>query len=82
SDGVLRGLGKLGKFMITTFSDLLVRVVLAFGLAKVLGYVGVAISWPIGWFFGTVLSVAFAVFDKDLAIFKRKEKLLDSLSEK
>ncbi len=60
SDGVLRGAGKMKKFMIATFTDLLLRVVLAEILSKTsLGSVGIWISWPIGWIVGTAISFAF-----------------------
>ena len=37
SDGVLRGLGKMRQFMTATFTNLILRVVLAFGLSKLWG---------------------------------------------
>ena len=58
-DGVLRGGGKMVKFMITTFTDLILRVVLALLLSKALGTDGIWWSWPIGWAVGTVLSACF-----------------------
>lgn len=59
SDGVLRGMGAMKEFMVATFSDLILRVVLAFLLARFLGTTGVWLSWPIGWIVGTGLSVCF-----------------------
>jgi len=59
ADGVLRGSGSMRLFMITTFSDLILRVVLAFVLVGHLGTNGIWMSWPIGWSIGTVLSCAF-----------------------
>lgn len=61
TDGVLRGSGAVGPFMIATFSDLILRVVLAYLFSIPLGATGIWLSWPIGWFFGTVLSVGFYV---------------------
>lgn len=58
-DGVLRGGGKMVKFMITTFTDLILRVVLALLLSKALGTDGIWWSWPIGWGVGMVVSVIF-----------------------
>ncbi len=58
-DSVLRGIGKMGKFMIDTFSDLILRVVLSFILSAKLGIMGVYISWPIGWIIGAMLAVVF-----------------------
>lgn len=50
SDGVLRGAGLMKKFMIATFTDLVLRVALAEVLSRTaLGTTGIWISWPIGW---------------------------------
>lgn len=57
SDGVLRGMGAVKEFMVATFSDLILRVVLAFVLAGFFGTLGVWLSWPVGWIVGTALSV-------------------------
>ena len=59
SDGVLRGSGAMKAFMVSTFADLLLRVVLAFVFAKFWGAVGIWLSWPVGWTLGTLLSVGF-----------------------
>ena len=59
TDGVLRGSGMMRQFMIATFSDLILRVVLAKQLSGMLGSVGIWLAWPIGWFVGTVLSLVF-----------------------
>lgn len=59
ADGVLRGCGMMKKFMIATFTDLILRVVLANILSSVFGSVGIWIAWPIGWIVATVLSIAF-----------------------
>jgi len=59
ADGVLRGSGSMKQFMIATFSDLILRVVLAFVLVGQIGTNGIWMSWPIGWSIGTVLSCAF-----------------------
>lgn len=58
-DGVLRGTGKMNLFMVATFTDLVLRVVLAFILSPVMGYKGIWVSWPIGWCVATLLSVVF-----------------------
>ena len=58
SDGVLRGAGRMGRFMLATFTDLLLRVVLAEVLSRTaLGTTGIWVSWPIGWTVSMVLSV-------------------------
>ncbi len=59
-DSVLRGAGAMRPFMITTFSDLIIRVVLSIALFYVVGNEhGIWLSWPIGWFLGSGLSVFF-----------------------
>lgn len=57
SDGVLRGSGSMKEFMVATFSDLILRVVLSFVLAGMMGTTGVWLSWPVGWLVGSTLSV-------------------------
>ena len=60
SDGVLRGAGMMKKFMIATFTDLVLRVVLALLLPQAaLGVTGVWLAWPIGWVIATALSLVF-----------------------
>ena len=59
SDGVLRGLGRMRQFMTATFTDLVLRVVLAFGLSRLWGVTGIWLSWPIGWSVATVMSLSF-----------------------
>lgn len=58
-DAVLRGAGAMKVFMISTFTDLILRVILAFVLAPIYGAAGIWLSWPIGWAVGTILSFAF-----------------------
>lgn len=59
ADGVLRGAGAMKAFMVATFSDLILRVILAFVFSSFWGAVGIWISWPVGWTIGTGLSLAF-----------------------
>lgn len=59
ADGVLRGAGEMSRFMVATFTDLVLRVVIAFILSARLGSVGIWISWPIGWLVATALSLTF-----------------------
>ena len=59
ADGILRGAGLMKSFMIATFTDLILRVVLAKVLAPLIGYTGIWCAWPIGWSIATVLSVRF-----------------------
>ena len=59
ADGVLRGSESMKEFMIATFSDLILRVILAYVLMIPFGTNGIWMSWPIGWVIGTVLSFGF-----------------------
>ncbi len=59
ADGILRGAGWMKQFMIATFTDLSLRVLLALALSGPFGYLGIWSSWPIGWTLGTMLSVLF-----------------------
>lgn len=59
ADGILRGAGMMKQFMTATFTDLVLRVVLAFGLSARFGYIGIWWSWPVGWGIATILSVWF-----------------------
>lgn len=61
ADGVLRGAGAMRQFMIATFTDLILRVVLAFALSSNMGTEGIWISWPIGWSVAALLSVWFYI---------------------
>ena len=65
ADGVLRGRERMGLFMVSTFTDLALRVGLAFALASTyLGSRGIWWAWPIGWGVALVLSVAFCFVKK------------------
>ncbi len=59
SDGILRGAGQMKPFMIGTFTDLVLRVVLAKVLSIPFGPLGIWCAWPIGWSISAVLSVYF-----------------------
>lgn len=60
SDGILRGAGMMRRFMIATFTDLILRVALAEVLSRTsLGTTGIWLSWPIGWGVAAVLSIVF-----------------------
>ena len=60
ADGILRGAGQMGRFMAATFTDLILRVALAFALsATALGYWGIWCGWPIGWAVAALLSLLF-----------------------
>ena len=62
ADGVLRGAKCMNLFMIATFTDLILRVVLAILLSRTdLGSTGIWCAWPIGWSIATVLSLRFCL---------------------
>lgn len=59
-DGILRGAGAMTQFMIGTFTDLILRVVLAFIFSQTaLGATGIWCAWPIGWSIASVLTLTF-----------------------
>ena len=59
ADGILRGMALMGRFMVATFTDLALRVILAIVLRIPLGAVGIWCAWPMGWVIGMILSVIF-----------------------
>lgn len=60
ADGILRGTSRMGQFMVATFTDLIIRVVLAVLLSKTaLGSTGIWCAWPVGWTIAAVLSIRF-----------------------
>lgn len=62
SDGVLRGAGRMKAFMLGTFTDLVLRVVLAVILSRTaLEATGIWVSWPVGWTIAGIISVSFTL---------------------
>ncbi len=60
ADGILRGISAMRKFMIGTFTDLILRVVLAFVLSGLTNSaLGIWCACPVGWTIAMVLSVCF-----------------------
>lgn len=59
ADGLLRGAGAMQYFMISTFTDLILRVILGYVLCVPFGTTGIWMSWPIGWTISTVMSIVF-----------------------
>lgn len=60
ADGILRGAGMMKQFMAATFTDLILRTVLAIALSRTpLGSTGIWCAWPIGWTTATLLSLVF-----------------------
>lgn len=60
ADGVLRGAGAMKQFMAATFSDLMLRVALAYLFSALVGDAfGIWCAWPAGWCIGTGISLWF-----------------------
>lgn len=59
SDSILRGAGSMLTFTISTFTDLIIRVILAYVFSGIIGTDGIWWSWPIGWIVATALSYGF-----------------------
>lgn len=59
ADGILRGAGAMKSFMVATFSDLILRVMLGYILSNPFGTTGIWMSWPVGWVIGMMLSLVF-----------------------
>lgn len=58
ADGVLRGNEMMKRFMVSTFSDLILRVVFAILLSRTfLGATGIWCAWPVGWTIATLISI-------------------------
>ncbi|MCD8373412.1 MAG: MATE family efflux transporter [Clostridia bacterium] len=59
-DGAVRGCGGNIGFTVSTFSDLIIRVVFVYILTGVgLGFTGVCAAWMIGWTLGMFVAVGF-----------------------
>lgn len=60
ADGILRGISAMRQFMAATFTDLILRVALAFILSgHTHSPIGIWCAWPIGWTVAMILSVSF-----------------------
>lgn len=59
ADGTLRGAERMKQFMAATFTDLILRVILAFVFSVYLQETGIWLSWPVGWIIATVMSWVF-----------------------
>ena len=59
ADGALRGTSRMVQFMVSTFTDLILRVVLATVFSGAFGVIGIWCAWPVGWSVGAVLSMIF-----------------------
>ena len=61
ADGILRGAGLMKKFMVATFVDLFLRVILALTLSRTaLGELGLWGSWPVGWVAAALISLNYS----------------------
>ena len=58
-DGALRGIGAMTPFMLSTISDVVVRILAGAPLSHWLGIYGVWSVWPLAWGVGTAISVSF-----------------------
>ena len=61
-DGALRGGGAMGYFLSATFTDLILRVAIAYILCALipsLEYKAIWMSWPVGWTVSAVMSLVF-----------------------
>ena len=60
ADGILRGVSAMCQFMAATFTDLILRVLLAFLLSDLTkSALGIWCAWPIGWTLAMIMSVFF-----------------------
>ena len=60
ADGILRGISAMRQFMISTFIDLILRVILAFILSDwTQSALGIWCAWPIGWSISMICSIFF-----------------------
>jgi len=60
ADGILRGISAMRQFMAATFTDLILRVVLAFVLSNwTNSAIGIWCAWPVGW---TIAMVCYVFF--------------------
>lgn len=57
--GILRGSNNMLYFMIATFTDLILRVILAFVFMQFFGTLGIWMGWPISWIIATIMSFIF-----------------------
>lgn len=63
-DGILRGAGYVMAFMTSTFSDLIIRVVLSYILVNFMGEYGIWTAWVVGWLVSTVIALSFYLSKK------------------
>lgn len=72
ADGALRGSSAMIGFMISTFTDLILRVILAYVFAGLFGSTGIWMSWPVGWSISAIISLLFYRYTwKQLSVERR-----------
>lgn len=72
ADGLLRGSSAMIGFMVSTFTDLILRVILAYVFAGIFGSTGIWMSWPVGWSISAIISLLFYRYTwKQLSIERR-----------
>lgn len=60
ADGILRGVSAMRQFMAATFTDLVLRILLAFVFSAWMGSAfGIWCAWPVGWVVSTFMSYLF-----------------------
>jgi len=61
SDGAVRGCGGNLGFTVSTFTDLILRVIMVYVLVNPLGFSGVGWAWAIGWSVSMFIAIAFLI---------------------
>ena len=81
ADGILRGAGAVLGFVTSTFSDLLLRVVLAIVFSKPLGMgsTGIWLAWPVGWMISGVYSLI--CYFSGMWVSHAKKQMADAASD-
>ncbi len=59
ADAVVRGCNGNVGFMISTFSDLILRVSFVFIFTTFMGFAGVGLAWVVGWILGMFVALSF-----------------------
>lgn len=75
TDGVLQGSKSMTFYMIVTFFDLGLRVLLAYLVVDKLGFIGVWWTWPVGWSMAAALALVFYLSGLWLKNFQKAKKL-------
>ena len=81
ADGTVRGCNGNVGFMVSTFTDLILRVGFVFILTPLLGFAGVGWAWAVGWSLGTCVALGFYLMipclkKKNLSLYDEDGKLL------